>query len=86
MQVSRGGASAAALRVGAGFYVGSASIQCGDRVLLLVRQTSDVWRSARASIPELMLVIANPPAAKNTTIRGPVGSTNLNAQTSTSGS
>jgi hypothetical protein len=44
------------------------------------RRTSDAWRSARASIPELMLVIANPPAAKNTTVRGPVGSTDLNAQ------
>jgi hypothetical protein len=61
--------------------VGIRGHACGIRLL----GTSDVWRSARASIPELMLVIANPPAAKNTAITGPVGSTDLNAQNSTPG-
>jgi hypothetical protein len=40
MQVSRGDAERSGLRVGAGLYVGSGSIQRGDRVLLLVLQTS----------------------------------------------
>jgi hypothetical protein len=108
MQVSRDDAERSGLRVGAGLYVGSGSIRCGDRVLLLVLQTSaflatpaayvcsefrqGIQLSARqgerrtsaaragASILELMLVIVNPPAAKNTAIRGPVGRSDPNAQ------